>query len=81
MAELLLDVQLEFDADALDREHDPTRTVAEVSRLHAEEECHRRKATLRHPEPREVIARPALNALTGAPVLLVATRWVADGPN
>ena len=81
MAELLLDVHVEFNADALDSEHDPTRIVAEASRHAAEEECLRRRASLRHPEPREVVVRRGIQAVTGDPVLLVATRWVADGPS
>ena len=80
MAELVLDVSMEFDPLALAKEYDPTRTVAEIMRHEAEEKCANRRATLRHPEPREVITRQAIDAVTGQPVLLVATRWLADGP-
>lgn len=81
MAELVLDIHLEFDADVLNGERDPTRVVAEMSRRAAEEQCSERKATLRHPDPRDVVVRRAIQPTTGIPVLLVATRWVADGPS
>lgn len=80
MAELLLDVNLEFDPIALGTERDPTRTIAEASRHAAEEKCREAGARLRHPDPREAVARKALKPQTGEEVLLVATRWVADGP-
>lgn len=80
MAERVLDVLLEFDPDALSHEHDPTRAIAEVARHAAEDECARQRAVLRHPDPRELIVREAVNAETGGPVLLVSTRWIADGP-
>lgn len=80
MAERVLDVLLELDPDALGREHDPTRAVADAARRAADDECERQSATLRHPEPREVIVREATDAISGCPVLLVATRWIADGP-
>ncbi|MCA1569316.1 MAG: hypothetical protein LC798_03130 [Chloroflexi bacterium] len=80
MAELLLDVHLEFDPVALAAERDPTQTIAEASRHVAEERCAEQGATLRHPDPRDVTAQRATSLTTGADVLLVATRWLADGP-
>ncbi len=80
MAERVLDVHLEFDPAALSLEHDPVQTVAEASRHEAESQCAQHLATLRHPDPREVISRHANDILTGRPVLLVSTRWIADGP-
>lgn len=81
MADLLLDVSCEFDSLALARERDPKRTIAEVSRHVADEQARERGATLRTSDPREVVIRKATKAVTGADVLLVASRWVADGPN
>lgn len=80
MTERVLDVFLELDPDALSREYDPIRAVAEAARRAADVECERQVSTLRHPEPREVIVREAIDAVTGRPVLLVSTRWIADGP-
>ncbi len=80
MAERVLDVHLEFDPDALALERDPVQVIAEISHRSAVERCDRDFATLRHPDPREVISRQAIDAVTGRPVLLVATRWIADGP-
>lgn len=81
MAELVLDVHLELDPVSLFAERDPTRAVAEIARREAETKCAERGARLRHPEPREVIVRRALDAITGDSVMLVATRWLADGPD
>lgn len=80
MAELVLDVHLELDPLRLAGEKDPTRTIAELSRREAEERCAAAGARLRHPDPREVVAHQAISATTGRDVMLVATRWVADGP-
>lgn len=80
MAELYLDVHLELDPFVLAGVIDPTQTVAELARHEAEERCLVAGATLRHPEPSDVVVRQALKPLTGEAVLLVATRWVADGP-
>lgn len=79
MADLILDVHLEFSPLALATEHDPTRAIAEASRAAAEIQCTERGARLRHPDPRDVVTKRALHPLTGEDVLLVATRWVADG--
>lgn len=80
MAELVLDVHLEFDQRALADDANPTRAVAEASRRAAEEQCANAGATLRHPDPHDVVVKEALKPETGEEVLLVATRWVADGP-
>lgn len=80
MAELYLDVHLELDPITLGGQADPTRIVAELARHQAEEQCLLRGARLRHPEPVDVHVRHAIVPLTGAAVVLVATRWVADGP-
>lgn len=78
MAELILDVHLEFDPVALALAYNPTQMIAEACRAAAEAQCVERRATLRHPDPRDVMTRRALAPLTGIDVLLVATRWVAD---
>lgn len=78
MPEVVLDVHLEFDPFALAKERDATRAIAEASHHAAEAQCAERGARLRHPDPREVVSRSAVDALTGDEVLLVATRWVAD---
>lgn len=80
MAELVLDVYLELDPLALARQPDPTRAAAELSRLAAERKCDEARAVLRHPDPRNVVVKRASDLATGAEVLLVATRWLADGP-
>lgn len=80
MTELVLDVHLEIDPLKLAGEYDPARAVAEISRLAAEAQCAERGATLRHPDPREIHVRQAITPLTGDVVLLVASRWIADGP-
>jgi hypothetical protein len=80
VTELVFDIHLEVDPVRLAGEHDPTQVVAELSRHAAEEQCLERGATLRHPDPREVHVHKAIKPLTGQTVLLVATRWVADGP-
>jgi hypothetical protein len=80
MSEFVFDVHLEIDPLKLAGEYDPTRAVAELSRHVAEERCAERGATLRHPDPREVHVRQAIKPITGDVVLLVATRWIADGP-
>jgi hypothetical protein len=74
----LLDVHCPFDMLELGRTSDPTQTIAEVTRIAAEEMCATRRLRLRHPDPREVIAVQALDPLTGAAVLLVSTRWITD---
>jgi hypothetical protein len=78
--EVVLDIHLEVDPLRLASERDPARAVAELSRQAAETQCAERRAQLRHPDPREVVTRRALDATTGRDVLLVATRWVADTP-
>lgn len=78
--ERILDVCLDFDPLRLAREVDPTRMIAETSRLVAEEKCAAAGATLRHPDPREVHASSGIDPLTGDEVLLVSTRWVVDAP-
>lgn len=80
MAELVLDVHLEFDPTELYKQRDPTRVVAEASRVQAEVESSAKGARLRHPDPRDVVVKRATDAATGDDVLLVATRWLADGP-
>ena len=79
MAELYLDVHLELDPAELYAQADPTRAVAELSRRKAESEASLRNAVLRHPEPIDVYSRPGVERLTGKRVVLVATRWIADG--
>lgn len=80
MAELLLDIHLDFDVMSLAGDHDPTRTVYEASQRAAVEECSRRGATLRHSDPRQTVIKTAQDPLTGRDVLLIGTRWIADGP-
>lgn len=79
MAELLLDVHLELDPETLMLERDPTQAIAELSRAEAESQCRERGAVLRHPDPRDVVVQRAMKPTTGTDVLLVATRWLADG--
>jgi hypothetical protein len=79
VADLILDVHLEFDPAVLAKEYNPTQVIAEASRRAAEEQCRERGARLRHPDPREVVTKRALVPTTGGDVLLVATRWVVDG--
>ena len=83
MAEALLDVHLEFDPGYLADQYDPTRTIAEASHHAATEKARDAGGTLRHPDPREVVAETAIDPTTGRDVLLVATRWVVDtrGPS
>lgn len=76
--ERLLDVHVELDPVALGRQRDPVQTIAEVSRRAAEDRCAETGVTLRHPDPREVVTRTAIDPLSGRDVLLVATRWVTD---
>lgn len=80
MADLVLDVHMEFDPVALAKTRNATREIAEASRRAAEDQCRERGAVLRHTEPREVVTRKAIKAITGTDVLLVSTRWLADGP-
>lgn len=79
MAERFFDIHLEVDPAALDRQRDPTRTVAELSRRAADGHCAEHRLVLRHPDPREVVVKTAVDAVSGLPVMLVASRWVADG--
>lgn len=80
MAELFLDVHLELDPFVLAGVADPTQTVAELARHQAEERCLQAGAVLRHPDPRDIVVKRAIRPLDGTAVLLVATRWIADGP-
>jgi hypothetical protein len=80
VVELVLDIHLELDPVALAQEPDPTRAIAELSRQAAEVQCLERSAQLRYPDLRDVEVRRALQPVTGDEVLLVASRWVADGP-
>lgn len=80
MAEHVLDVHLDFDTLHLALERDATRTVYEASQKAAEEEAARRGCTLRHPDPRETVLKHGKDPTTGRDVLLVGTRWIADGP-
>jgi hypothetical protein len=73
-----IDIHLEFDPLAVARTRDPTRTVAEASHYAATEAAREIGATLRHPEPVEVVTTKAVTP-QGADVLLVATRWTIDG--
>lgn len=78
MAELQFDIHLEFDPAALAGEQDMKRTVAELSHRAALEAADEHRLNLRHPEPVAVHATDATDRLTGRPVVLVASRWVAD---
>jgi hypothetical protein len=80
MADLLLDIHLEVDPAALAGERRPDQAVAELSRTEAERQCTERGARLRHSAPAEVLVSNALSPTTGDDVLLVASRWVVDGP-
>lgn len=78
MAEAVMDVYLEFDPLHLAGQRDPTQTIAEASHHAATEQARAGNGTLRHPDPREVDAKKAIDPTTGRDVLLVATRWVVD---
>lgn len=70
----LMDVELEFDPLRLAQQKDPTRTVAEASHHHAQEQARSAGRTLADPEPIDVVTSKALTP-TGFEVFLVATRW------
>lgn len=78
MAELILDIHLELDPLELYAQADPAQAVAELARFQAEIAALERRAKLRHPEPIDLVSKPAVERLTGKQVVLVATRWVAD---
>ena len=75
----ILDVCIPFNVLELTRETDHVRTIAEVSHHHAAEKAAEAGGHLRHPDPREVDTKTAVDPLTGEDVLLVTTRWIVDG--
>lgn len=81
MADLYVDVHLEIDPVALDRERDPLKAIHELSYAQAEAQVKGSGYRLRHALPVEVYSRPGLEKSSGRSVLLVATRWVVDGNN
>lgn len=80
MATILLDIHLELDPHEFARLTNPIRFLAELARDRAEEAALLKGAVLRHREPAEVYSRPGIEMPSGRSVVLVATRWVADGP-
>lgn len=79
MAERYLDVHLELDPLEVYAQANPERAIAELCRDHAELVCFENGVTLRHSEPVEVYSRSGIHRLTGAAVMVVASRWVVDG--
>lgn len=80
MKDLFVDVQIEYDADALSRQDDPDRFVIDAARVEAEIMCERSKARLRTDRPPEIIVQRAQRKDTKAQVVLVATRWAVVAP-
>lgn len=80
MRDAFLDVQLEINPDALEREADPSRYVLEASRAKAEQMCADSGAQLRTDRAPEALVQRGVHKLTRRDVVLVATRWPVRVP-
>lgn len=79
MADHLLDVHLDIDPTLLPLDRKAaTRAVYQTSHQAAMDAAASEGRFLRHPDPRETVIKDATHPITGQPVLLVSTRWLAD---
>ncbi len=75
MRDSFVDVTLEVPARTLMLERDPTRFVFESMRDKAEQLCERNYGRLRTDRAPEIIVENAVDASTGADMVLCASRW------
>lgn len=79
MSDNLLDVHLDIDPTLLPLDkRTATRAIYQASHKAAVDAAATEGRTLRHPDPREIVIKDADHPVTGQPVLLVSTRWLAD---
>lgn len=81
MRDQFIDVTVEFAAEALAQEREPSRFLLDLMRHKADEMCAQNFGRLRTDRVPEIIISRAVDPITGVEMVLAATRWSVVVPD